>query len=121
MYKLDKKVIIVEGKSDKKQIQRLLKEEIDIVCTYGTFGIEKFDAMLEKYALDDREVYIFVDADEPGVTLRKQLTRELPNARQLYIPEEYIEVELTPAIILASILQKNNIQIHEQYVERKDW
>ena len=67
----DNRIIIVEGINDKRLIQKVLREKVPIICTYGTFGIEKFDEMLEDYDLDNREVYIFVDADEPGIELRR--------------------------------------------------
>lgn len=113
----DKKVIIVEGKADKKQIRKIISEDVVIICTFGTFGVGKFDEMLEKYQLDDREVYLLVDADESGEKLRKQLISELSHAVHIYIPEEYQEVERTPENILARELLKNNIQIHSRYLQ----
>jgi len=112
----DNRIIIVEGSSDKQILKKVLDEPIEIICTYGTFGIEKFDHMLEKYFLDDRDVFIFVDADEPGMELRKQLTQELPHAVQLYIPDEYVEVETTPEDVLASILLKAHFKIKPIYL-----
>lgn len=112
----DKKVIIVEGLSDKKHIQKLIAEDIDIICTNGTFAIERFDEMLEKYDLDHREVYIFVDSDQSGVTLRRKLTVELPHAQQLYIPEEHVEVERTPESIVAMELSKHHIAIKPRWL-----
>jgi len=110
------RIIIVEGLSDKRHIEKVLKENIPIICTYGTFGVEKFDEMLEKYQLDFREVYIFVDADEPGRELRKQLKRELPHASHLYIPDEWVEVETAPEKWIAMELVKYNFQIHPVYL-----
>src|SRR5699024_6140184 len=107
----DKKVIIVEGSSDRTRLKRIIREDVDIICTFGTFGVEKFDEMLEQYDLDYRDVYIYVDADEPGVELRKQLTAELPHARHLYTPEEYVEVEATPEKVIATELIKHNFMI----------
>jgi len=95
---LDKKVIIVEGQTDRKQLEKVIVEDVDIICTHGTFSIEKFDEMLETHQLDDREVYIFVDADESGVELRKQLTAELPHAIHLYIGDVYKEVAKTGSL-----------------------
>src|SRR5690625_986142 len=103
----DKKIIIVEGLSDKTHISKIIDEEIDIICTHGTFGIEKFDDMLDEFELDYRDVYIFVDADDSGIKLRKQLLVELPNAIHMYIPEEFQEVESTPENIIAAELVKH--------------
>lgn len=109
---MDDKIIIVEGKADKKILKKILREDVEIICTYGTFGVEKFDEMLEKYDLDDREVYIFVDSDESGVKLRKQLKSELPNAYDMYVPETYREVERTPEKLLAQILVQNHFDVN---------
>lgn len=98
-------IIIVEGKNDKQLLRHVLANEVQIICTYGTFGIEKFDTMLETYDLDNRDVYIFVDADRSGEELRKALSRELPHARHIYISKDTGEVEqATPdeiALIIA--------------------
>jgi len=114
---MNKKVIIVEGQTDKSQLAKIITEEIDIICTYGTFSIEKFDELLEAYDLDYRNVYIFVDADEPGIELRKQLTAELPHAEQMYISsDQYQEVAKTPEHILATELLKKHIEIDVRWL-----
>lgn len=113
---MDKKVIIVEGQTDKKQIEKIIIEDIDIICTYGTFSIEKFDELLEMYDLDHRDVYIFVDSDESGLTLRKQLTAELPHAKQIYVTDQFIEVAETPEHILATQLLKKHIEIDVRWL-----
>lgn len=112
----DDRIIIVEGANDKRVLKQVLRDSVDIICTYGTFGIEKFDEMLEEYDLDFRAVYIFVDADEPGVELRKQLAAELPHAFHLYIPSEYVEVETTPADVLATELIKHRFNVKPIYL-----
>lgn len=110
------KLIIVEGTTDKKKIEKIITGRVKIICTYGTFSIEHFDELLEKYDLDNREVYIFVDEDPAGVNLRKKLRRELPNARHLHVSEEYGEVAATPEEILAQILVGNHIDINPIYL-----
>lgn len=112
----DNKIIIVEGLSDKNHIRKVIQEDIDIICTHGTFGVEKFDEMLDEFDLDYRDVYIFVDADESGIKLRKQLTKELPHAKHMYIPEEYQEVERTPENVIATELVKHNFHINPIYL-----
>src|SRR5699024_211796 len=81
--------------NDKHHIKKVLLEDVDIICTYGTFGVEKFDEMLEAYNLDYRDVYIFVDSDEPGEKLRQQLKQELPHAHNLGVPSESADGEDT--------------------------
>ena len=98
----EQKVIIVEGKSDKAKLEQLLDEPVQVLCTNGTLS----SARLEEIVLEaeDKQVYILVDADEPGNKLRLQLLRELPNARQLYTKLMFREVASTPNVYLAKIL-----------------
>lgn|SRR5699024_784224 len=110
------RIIIVEGANDRNTIQKVLQDAVPVICTYGTFGVEKFDEMLEKYHLDDKEVYIFVDQDEAGRELRKELTRELPDAYQLYATEEWPEVENAPANEIAKELAKHNFNVHPLFL-----
>lgn len=105
------KIIIVEGLADKIQLEKIVQAPIDIICTHGTFGIEKFDLMLEKHDLDHRDVYIFVDEDDAGKKLRKQLRAELSHAIDLCIHPEYVEVEKAPLPHLAHVLQEEGIAI----------
>lgn len=110
------KIIIVEGTTDKRKIQKVITDHVEIICTYGTFSIERFDELLEAYDLDNQEVYIFVDEDKAGIELRKQLRHELPNARHLHVNEEYGEVASTPEGILAQTLVRNHIDVHPIYL-----
>lgn len=105
------KIIIVEGLTDKRQISKVITEHVNIVCTNGTFGIERFDELLETYRLDEKEVFILVDEDESGMKLRKQLGHELPHAKHVYVSSEFREVAKTPAHILASILTRKGIEV----------
>lgn len=113
---MNKKVIIVEGQTDQRKLAKIITEEVDIVCTHGTFSIEWFDELLEKYNLDYREVYIFVDADESGIELRRQLAAELPHAEHMYINDHNKEVAKTPEHILATELLKKHIEIDVRWL-----
>lgn len=116
MYTLDvnrfDKVIIVEGLTDKKQIDKVITEHVQIICTNGTFGVERFDELLETYDLDNKDVYILVDEDQSGLKLRKQLTRELPHAEHIYIHSDFKEVATTPEHILATVLAGKEIAVN---------
>lgn len=103
----EEKVLIVEGKSDRKRVESLLDEPVKIICTYGTLSEEKLENLI--LPIEDFDVYILVDQDESGEKLRKQLKRELPNATHLYTEKEYGQVETTPLDFLASVLRKNFI------------
>src|SRR5690625_7609097 len=105
------KVIIVEGLTDKREIEKVITEDVKIICKNVTLGIEKFDELLETYDLDHQDVYIFVDEDDSGIKLRKQLTRELPHAEHIYISSEFKEVATTPGNELATALAAKNIKV----------
>lgn len=109
-----KKVIIVEGISDKKRLQQVLSEEVTFICTNGTLGVEKLEELVLPY--QDEDVYILVDADDAGNRMRSQLRRELPNAEHLYTRRMYGEVATTPLEYLAKILQEAYFEVDAQYV-----
>lgn len=104
------KTIIVEGTSDKRKVESIIREPIDIICTNGTIGITKMDELIDE--LFDKEVYILVDADAAGEKLRKQFKRELPEAEHLYIDRMYREVAAAPERHLATVLLAANIDVY---------
>ena len=110
------KVIIVEGKSDKKKVKEIISEPVEIICTNGTIGVTRLDELID--LLSDKQVYILVDADDSGEKLRKQFKRELPEAVHLYIDRMYREVETAPAHHLATILLSANIDVYTKYLDR---
>lgn len=114
--KRSEKVIIVEGLTDKRQIEKIITDDAKIICTNGTLGVERFDELLEDYDLDNRDVYIFVDEDPSGIDLRKQLTRELPHAEHIHIASEYREVATTPVKILATALAAKHIAVNPLFL-----
>jgi toprim domain protein len=105
------KIIIVEGLTDKRELDKVIAEDLTIICTNGTLGVEKFDELLEEYELDHKEVYILTDEDEPGIRLRKQLAGELPHAEHIYVSSEYREVATTPGHVLATALLGKHIKV----------
>ncbi|RKD22975.1 hypothetical protein BEP19_12145 [Ammoniphilus oxalaticus] len=109
------KVIIVEGKTDREKLLRILNETVEIICTYGTLSDEKIEEII--WPLQDEDVYVLVDADAAGNKLRKQLKRELPHARQLYTRRMYGEVATSPIEHLAKVLHDAHFTVHEHYLE----
>jgi toprim domain protein len=109
------KVIIVEGRSDKKKIANLIKEPVEIVCTNGTISSSKMDEFVDQ--LYDKEVYILVDADEAGEKLRRQFKREFPHAEHLYIDRTYREVATAPVQHLASVLLGADIDVYAEFLK----
>ncbi|MGY0693276.1 toprim domain-containing protein [Virgibacillus sp. FSP13] len=106
------KVIIVEGLTDKKQIKKVITDDVEIICTNGTLGVERFDELLYTYDLDNKDVFILVDEDNSGIKLRKQLARELPHAEHIYVSSEYREVATTPEQVLATVLVAKSIAVN---------
>jgi toprim domain protein len=106
-----KKAIIVEGKTDKQQLERVLDEEVDIICTYGTIGQVSLEDLIDEY--EYCEVYVLVDADKAGKELRRSIKQEFPNFRHLYTRKKYREVASTPLEELALILHKAHFLVKE--------
>ncbi|MCM3765854.1 MULTISPECIES: toprim domain-containing protein [Bacillaceae] len=109
------KVLIVEGKSDKNKVKEIVKEPVEIICTNGTISHSKLDEWID--FLEDKDIYILVDADEAGEKLRKLFKREFPNAEHLYIDRMYREVATAPEHHLATVLLGANIDVHSEYLE----
>ncbi len=110
------KVIIVEGKSDKKKIESLIRDSVEIICTNGTVSAQKIEELVDEFDLDNKDVYILADADYAGEKLRKQLKRELPNANHIYIDKVYREVATTPEYQLATALLSKNINVDPKFL-----
>lgn len=110
------KIIIVEGRTDKKQIEKLIDEIVTIICTNGTLGVEKLEELIIDYDLDNREVFILVDEDHSGNKLRKQLSLELPHATHIYIDKTFREVAATPEVELATALLSRGITVNPIYL-----
>ncbi|MDL4839927.1 toprim domain-containing protein [Aquibacillus rhizosphaerae] len=108
----NEKIIIVEGLSDKKQIKKILADEVEIICTNGTLGVERLEELLIEYDLDNKDVFILVDEDNAGHKLRKQLSKELPHAEHIFIDKAFREVAATPEPELATALLSRSIAVN---------
>lgn len=112
----NERIVIVEGITDKRKLKKILDEDVEIVCTHGTLGIERMEELVIDYNLDNRKVYILVDEDDSGYKLRKQLTGELPHAEHIYIDKAYREVAATPEPELARALLSRHFSIKPIYL-----
>ena len=108
------KVLIVEGKSDKKKVLNVLNESIEIICTNGTISLSKMDELIDELLLKD--VYILVDSDDAGDRLRKQFKREFPESSHIYIDRTYREVATAPDHHVASVLLSANIDVDAKFL-----
>ncbi|MBD8033254.1 MULTISPECIES: toprim domain-containing protein [Solibacillus] len=105
------KCIVVEGRADKMRLIPLLAEEVTILCTNGTISEVNLIELLEDY--EHYEIVTMFDADKNGEKLRKLMNRAYPEVKQLIIPQEYVEVEKTPTIILRNLLIQAKFSIKE--------
>jgi toprim domain protein len=108
------KILIVEGGSDRKRLQRILAEPVEIICTNGTVSPYRIEEMLMPY--EDCDLYVFLDADESGERIRALFKRGYPEAIHLYTERAYREVETTPYRVLAAILLSENFNVHPEFL-----
>lgn len=109
-----RKVLIVEGGSDRKRLQKVLAEPVEIICTNGTVSPYRIDEMLMPY--EDCELFVFLDADESGEKIRTLFKRDYPEAIHLYTERVYRQVETTPYRVLAAILLSENFEVHPEFL-----
>ncbi|MNM99657.1 Ribonuclease M5 [compost metagenome] len=100
--------IIVEGKNDRSKLRRLLHEDVNIHCTYGTLNSLKMES-LRKHVHDD-EVYLFMDNDSSGKKIRGALRDLFPDAVQMYTRRGYAGVEGTPDEYIIAQLEKAGLE-----------
>jgi toprim domain protein len=101
-------VIIVEGKNDRSRLRRLLSEEVDILCTYGTPNSATIEQL--KKQVGDREVFLFTDNDPSGKRIRGLLRDAFPDAAHVYTRKGYAGVEGTPDEYLIQQLEKAGLE-----------
>lgn len=105
------KVIIVEGKTDKQRLLKLLDEPVEIACTNGTLGLDKLEQLIAEFS--DEEVFVLLDADHAGDKARRLFKQEFPNVRHLYTHRMYREVATTPLNVLVQILENAHFAVKE--------
>lgn len=101
--------LVVEGRSDKIQLQKIVANNVHIVCTHGTKDEEALLEIIEPY--EDAELFTFFDRDKSGDYLRKKMQRVYSEALQLQLPAPYIQVAETPLTILRAILNVAKIDV----------
>lgn len=105
------KAIIVEGKTDRETLLKVLAEPVDIICTYGTSSQTKLEELIDETKYD--EIYVLLDADESGNKLRRSLKNLFPNFKHLYTRRMYREVATTPQEEIADILKRAYFNVKE--------
>lgn len=109
------KVIIVEGKTDRERLLKILSEPVEIIVTHGTLSVEKVEEWIIPY--EHEEVYILVDADHAGNKLRKQLKQLLPNAHHLYTRRIYREIASTPIEYLLKVMMDAHFEVNKELLQ----
>jgi toprim domain protein len=107
--------LIVEGKNDKSRLRRLLKEDVLILCTFGSLNTDKLEEL--KKRIGTREVYLFTDNDSSGNKIRGILREAFPDAKQMYTRRGYAGVEGTPDEYLVQQLEKAGLEEYIIYPE----
>lgn len=105
-------VIIVEGKTDKKRVNQVIDQPIEIICTNGTMGIDKLDEMIE--SLYDKQVYVLADADDEGEKIRKWFKKYLSESKHIHIDKQYGEVARCPKAYLSKVLAKHGFLVKDE-------
>jgi toprim domain protein len=111
-------VIIVEGKNDRDRLRRIVTEEVEIICTYGTPGTERLERL--KKQVGDRDVFIFTDNDPSGKKIRARLRDAFPDAEQLYTKKGYAGVEGTPEEYMIRQLEKVGLEAYIRFPDEFD-
>ncbi|AIQ14342.1 toprim domain-containing protein [Paenibacillus durus] len=100
--------IIVEGKNDRSRLRRLLKPEVDILCTFGTLNTVKLETLRKQ--VGDSEVYLYMDNDSSGKKIRGVLRDAFPDAEHIYTRRGYAGVEGTPDEYNITQLEKAGLE-----------
>ncbi|GIP24009.1 toprim domain-containing protein [Paenibacillus sp. J22TS3] len=103
--------IIVEGKNDKSKLRRVLNDEVEILCTFGTLNTLKLEQLRRK--IRDEETYLFLDNDSSGKRIRGILRDAFPDAGHIYTRRGYAGVEGTPDEYIIQQLEKAGL---EEYI-----
>lgn len=108
------KCIIVEGRSDKLNIEPIFAESVQIICTNGTISEDALLDLLEPF--EECKIYTLFDQDKSGEKLRKLTKRIYSEAVHLFIPRTYIEVANAPKKVLAHLLYDAKFSIRKQFL-----
>ncbi|MDT3427864.1 toprim domain protein [Paenibacillus forsythiae] len=101
-------IIIVEGKNDRSRLRRLLKPEVDLLCTFGTLNTLKLENLRKQ--VGDSEVYLYLDNDSSGKKIRGVLRDAFPDAEHIYTRRGYAGVEGTPDEYHIAQLEKAGLE-----------
>ncbi|USS87897.1 ribonuclease M5 [Fructilactobacillus hinvesii] len=80
-----KEVVVVEGKSDTKQIQRAV--DADTIETRGSAISDETLALIDRLA-QTRGVIVFTDPDFSGEKIRRVIAAEIPEAKHAFLEKQ---------------------------------
>lgn len=100
--------IIVEGKNDKAKLQRLMTDDVKILCTFGIPGTNRLDKLQQEAG--SLPLFIFTDNDHSGKRIRFLLNELFHDAEQIYTSRGYSGVEGTPDEYLIQQLEKAHLE-----------
>lgn len=108
------KVIIVEGKSDKKRVQQVIAEPVNIICTHGTMSIDKLDDMIE--SLYDKQVFVLADSDDEGDRIRNWFKRYLSESEHIFIDKLTVKLRIAPNNIWRMYFQNMALLVRKKHL-----
>lgn len=118
-----KPVIVVEGKNDRRRLEKVLQPGISILCTYGIPNSEQLERLRKK--IGPAPLYIFVDNDAAGRRIRGVLADAFPDAEHIYTRRGYDGVEGTPLEYIVQQLAKAGLEewIRSEFLpeDADDW
>lgn len=77
-----KEIIVVEGRDDEIAVKRAV--DADVVLTHGYSYGKKFINKLKRYS-KERGIIVFTDPDFVGKRIRRDITRQIPEAKHAFI------------------------------------
>lgn len=116
MMYFNDKVLIVEGITDKRRVEEVLIEPVQIICTQGTMGVEKLDEILEQ--VNGNDIYILSDADKEGRKIRKWFKQHLSESTHIYIDPKFSQVGRCPRDYLANVLLRHGFYVDTSLIMR---
>lgn len=115
----DQFIVIVEGKNDKRQIRRILPDQVAIATTFGIPNAERLERL--RRAAEDRIVIVLTDQDAAGRRIRHRVLEMFPDALNIYTKSGYNGVEHTPLEYLEERFRRVGILSADTGQYHKGW
>lgn len=115
----DQFIVIVEGKNDKRQIRRILPDQVAIATTFGIPNAERLERL--RRAAGGRIVIVLTDQDAAGRRIRRSVLEMFPDALNIYTKSGYNGVEHTPLEYLEERFRRIGLLSEDTGQYHKGW